>query len=219
MFRSFFVGAALAASALTASAAATVLTFEDLPPPDGFFDATLYHGFDLSNALTGNAGTNYWALGTPDYPSFGTTNASVDGPAGAFSAFAITAPTLFTFTAATFTGGGQDIYVVAVDKNDNKIAFGTFNPDTLVGAPSFNLLADGMEVSPTGARLVNFVNTNFLNTQLKSIAFYGEANTFAVDNIVLTPVPEANAFALTAVGLGVLGLMSRRRKQAGSAAA
>ena len=92
MFRSFFVGAALAASALTASAAATVLTFEDLPPPDGFFDATLYHGFDLSNALTGNAGTNYWALGTSDYPSFGTTNASVDGPAGAFSAFAITAP-------------------------------------------------------------------------------------------------------------------------------
>lgn len=219
MFRSFFVGAALAASALTASAAATVLTFEDLPPPDGFFDSTLYHGFDLSNALTGNAGTIYWALGTSDYPSFGNMNASVTGPVGAFSAFTITAPVLFTFTAATFTGGGQDIYVVGIDKNDNKFAFGTFNPDTLVGAPSFNLLADGMTVSPTGANLVNFVNTNFLNTQLKSIAFYGEADTFAVDNIVLTPVPEANAFALTAVGLGVLGLMSRRRKQAGSAAA
>ena len=219
MFRSFLIGATLAVSALAAAAQTVTLKFEDMPTPDGYFDGTLYHGFDLSNSLSSNTGSIYWAPGTPDYPAFGTTNIGLDGPSGVYSALVITAPTLFTFTAATFTGCCQDIYVVATDKNNNLFAMGAFDPNTLVGTPSFNLLSDGMEVSPTGAHLYTFVNTTALNTQLKSLAFYGEANTFAVDNIVLTPVPEANAFALTAVGLGVLGLVSRRRKQGSAAAA
>ncbi len=218
-FRSILIGATLAISTLAAAAQTVTLDFEGMPTPSGYFNSTLYKGFDLSNNLSGNTGSIYWDAGTPDYPAFGVNNMGLDGTPGSYAALVITAPTLFTFTAATFTGCCQDMYIVATDKNNNRFAFGSFDALTLAGTPTFNLATDGMAVGPS--HLYNFVNTTALNTPLKSLAFYGEPNTFAVDNVVLTPVPEANAFALTAVGLGVLGLVSRRRKQtsAGTVAA
>ncbi len=78
---------------------------------------------------------------------------------------------------------------------------------------SHNLIGSAFNDIPLGA---NGRTTFEINTP--GIAYFEITNpgndSFGVDEILLSPVPEPEIYAMLLAGLGLLGLMIRRRKQA-----
>ncbi|MBL8330574.1 MAG: PEP-CTERM sorting domain-containing protein [Rubrivivax sp.] len=127
-------------------------------------------------------------------------------------------------------GSALPIGIQLIDKNNNLIDVGAFNSTTLgtpgqtFGLPgptnggTFDILKNGFEPVPGNGFIYTFTNP-LPNLELKGIALYGFAGYYAVDNIVVTAVPEPSAYAMFAVGLGVLGFAARRRQQKANQAA
>jgi PEP-CTERM motif len=85
---------------------------------------------------------------------------------------------------------------------------------------------DGLAPEPAGSctqaapcNVISGLSTISWNTSVPSAAPYVDAssgNQFAIYSVALqqvSPVPEPQAYALAIVGLGMMGLMARRRKQ------
>lgn len=229
--RKFVAAAALALSVPLAAAQTVILTFDDLAAsagPAGFFgtDAPFtYQGFDFSNA-TGTGSSWYWAPGADPYMSIGTTNISATPSApGVYDASVISSSTPFTLQSIVFSGqaGPIGIELVDIDGNSHYLGpnfnspsdLGTGDASTSFGG-TFALTEGWVEPGNTGY-WVFFVNNEKPDTWLTEIAIWGEGNTFAVDNIAVTPVPEPGTYALMALGLAGVVLVARRRR--GSAAA
>ena len=231
--RRFVAAAALALSVPLAAAQTAILTFDDLAAsagPAGFFgtDAPAsYQGFDFSNA-TGTGSSWYWAPGADPYGSIGTTNISATpSKPGVYDASVISSTTPFTLQSMVFSGLSGPIGIELVDIHGNSHYLGAnFNSPSDLGtgdaSTSFGgtfALTDGWtEPGNTGAWYF-FVNNEQPTTLLTEIAIWGEGNTFAVDHIAVTPVPEPGTYALMALGLVGVGLVARRRRHSDAAAA
>lgn len=224
--RKFVAAAALALNVPLAAAQTAILTFDDLATtvaPAGYFgiDAPAsYQGFDFSNA-TGTGSSWYWAPGADPYGSIGTTNISATpSKPGVYDASVISSTTPFTLQSMVFSGQAGPIGIELVDIHGNSHFLGAnFNSPTDLGTGNastsfggtFALTEGLLEAGNTGYWYF-FVNTEQPATWLTEIAIWGEGNTFAVDHIAVTPVPEPGTYALMALGLGGVILVARRRR-------
>lgn len=97
-----------------------------------------------------------------------------------------------------FGGGALQLQILSYDSN-------VFEPDTIAGGESIFTLRLGASVDRSFLNPINSVQGHAyqpLNGDLK----------FAADgNLILTPVPEPERFAMLLAGLGLLGTVSLRR--------
>ena len=212
-----FIKSALAAASLVAvmapaTAAIVVLDFEGIG-----------NAVAVGNFYNGGAGTNYGVQFSP------ATLALVDSDAGGTGNFANEpSPSTIMFfldannatlnVAAGFDTGFSFFYSSSTVATVNVYA-GQNKPGALLG--SLNLAAQGFDNcvgDPTGA----FCNWTAVGVAFagiaKSIDFGGTANFTGFDNITfgtnVPVVPEPSTYALMALGLAGVGLISRRRKSA-----
>lgn len=226
--RSFMAAAAAMALAAPLSAQALVLDFEDLNPAGGYFGNTNYRGFSFAN-LNGTGGPGgvgewYWQQGAAPYYSAGNVNISgTPANLGFYDAMVISAANgkAFTFQGAMFSGVGA-IGIELLLANGNTVYVGGFSggPGSLgtggaTNGGTFDLDLQGT-AQPGGGSIFNFVmDPMWANVGVREVAIWGESSFYAMDNIQVTPVPEPSALALSALGLGALGFMVRRRRQEG----
>ena len=212
-----FIKSALAAASLVAvmapaTAAIVVLDFEGIG-----------NAVAVGNFYNGGAGTNYGVQFSP------ATLALVDSDAGGTGNFANEpSPSTIMFfldannatlnVAAGFDTGFSFFYSSSTVATVNVYA-GLNKTGALLG--SLNLAAQGFDNcvgDPTGA----FCNWTAVGVAFagiaKSIDFGGTANQTGFDNITfgtdVPVVPEPSTYALMALGLAGVGLISRRRKSA-----
>ena len=212
-----FIKSALAAASLVAvmapaTAAIVVLDFEGIG-----------NAVAVGNFYNGVAGTNYGVQFSP------ATLALVDSDAGGTGNFANEpSPSTIMFfldannatlnVAAGFDTGFSFFYSSSTVATVNVYA-GLNKTGALLG--SLNLAAQGFDNcvgDPTGA----FCNWTAVGVAFagiaKSIDFGGTANQTGFDNITfgtdVPVVPEPSTYALMALGLAGVGLISRRRKSA-----
>jgi hypothetical protein len=202
------VGAAIAASTSLAFAQSTTITFEN---------PVLVTGVGPSKTLAtqgytfyGKDGVGFWDLFTANAPyntgTPGGANITGMGP-GPFDelhtwAFSSTSGMPFTFQG--FEGCCAPIFLQLSPASGGAIWIGLNSVDQSV--------LPGMEdgVIPGQRGIYNeLVNQN---VPLYEVAFWSIDNNFAVDDIRVTLVPEPSSYAMMVAGLGVLGLVARRRK-------
>ena len=229
--RKMVAGVALAMAAPFAAAQVTTLTFDDLAPAGGFFGTTKYKSFSFANA-TGSGGEWYWAGETPEYPSFPSLGINISatpsipatpgGPA-VYDAAVMSSNRPFQLISLVVTGPGGPVGIELVDTLGNSYFLGPhFNSSASLGTGSAATFFGGtvlLQAPPsisTGTSFIYpFTNTEQPTLWLKEVAFWGEGDTFAIDNIVvnMAPVPEPSAYAMALVGLAGLGMLARRRRQ------
>ena len=223
--RKMVAGVALAVMTPWAAAQVTTLTFDDLAPAGGFFGTTKYKSFSFENA-TGTGGEWYWATEIPSFPSFPSGGINITptaGNPGSYDAAVMSSNRPFQLTSLVVTGPGGPVGIELVDTLGNSYFLGPhFNSPADLGTGSAATFFGGtllLQAPPsisTGTSFVYpFTNTEQPTLWLKEVAFWGEGDTFAVDNIVvnMAPVPEPSAYAMALVGLAGLGMLARRRRQ------
>lgn len=190
-----FVRKAFAAAAfavVSASASATLITFDDIVADP--------YGSPIANGYAGLDWDNFYALpGLGAYttsPGYG--NAVVSQLNTAFNGFANPA----TFSSST----GFSLMSLYVTKAWND---GTTHFDGYVN----NVLTYSMDVYSTtaGPTYVTFSGWNNLSKVVMSDGD-GSAQS-AVDNISINAVPEPETYAMLVAGLAMLGFAARRKQQ------
>lgn len=164
---------------------------------------------------TGLSGTIYSNYGGLNWSNFDVLNSSFYQPSGyvagtispssvAFNAYGNAASfnsgTQFTFNSAYFTAAWSNGLIVDVQG---------YLGGSLVKSTSFTL-------DTTAASLITF---NWANIDQVTFVAHGGVDAglggsgthFALDNVTLNAVPEPSSFALVIAGLGIFGLMSKRR--------
>lgn len=224
--RSFLAAAAAFALAAPLSAQALTLDFEDLNAAGGYFGATNYRGFSFANlngtqSPGGAAGEWYWQAGSAPYYSAGNINISgTPANPGFYDAMVITAANggAFTFQGAMFSGVGP-IGIELLLTNGSTVFVGGFagGPAGLGtgGATNGGTFDIGLQgtAQPGGGGIYNFLmDPAYKNAAVREVAIWGEASFYAMDNVMVTAVPEPSALALSAMGLAALGFMARRRR-------
>jgi hypothetical protein len=230
--RSVLAAAAAFAMAAPLTAQAVTLDFEDLNPAGGFFGATNYRGFSFAN-LTGTPGTGlgpggvgewYWAAGSAPYYSAGNVNiGATSANPGSYDAMVITSASgsTFSFQGAMFSGCCGAIGIEMTLANGSTVYLGSgfaggpggLGSGGATNGGTFDLTLQGT-LQPGGGNIFNFVtDPAYANVQIRELVIWGEASLYAMDNIMVTPVPEPSTLALSALGLGALGFMARRRRQ------
>jgi hypothetical protein len=227
--RSFLAAAAAFALAAPLSAQALTLDFEDLNPAGGFFGATDYRGFSFANlngsrSPGGAAGEWYWAPGSAPYYAAGNTNISATAAnPGFYDAMVITSTSAipFTFQGAMFSGCCGAIGIELTLASGGTVFLGSgfaggpggLGSGGLTNGGTFDLTMQGT-LQPGGGHIYNFLtDPAYKNVAVTEVVIWGETSFYAMDNVMVTPVPEPSTLALSALGLAALGVMARRRRQ------
>ena len=231
--RSFLAAAAAFALAAPLSAQALTLDFEDLNPAGGFFGATDYRGFSFAN-LTGSTGPSgmgpggvgewYWAPGSAPYYAAGNTNigATAANP-GSYDAMVITSTSgiPFTFQGAMFSGCCGAVGIELTLASGGTVYLGSgfaggpggLGTGGATNGGTFDLTLQGT-LQPGGGNIYSFLtDPAYKNVSVTEVVIWGESGLYAMDNVMVTPVPEPSTLALTALGLAALGVVARRRRQ------
>lgn len=147
---------------------------------------------------------NFWAFDTSSYQSSGYVNGTVSPHFVALNAWedpaSFSSSVLFTFNSAYFTAAWNTGLTVEVKG---------FQGGNLVNSTSFT-------VDTVGPSLITFNWADINQVTFVSYggvdAGYGGGGThFAMDNVTINAVPEPGALALVLAGLGVFGVIAKRR--------
>lgn len=116
--------------------------------------------------------------------------------------------------AAVYVGGQLRVFDLAAPATDRTAAILPAMPLTTTGFPTRNWSASAMVgvADWTGAKSLNVTLENILvaSSMPGSLGFVEKK--FAGLDIAVTPVPEAETYAMMLAGLGLLGLMAARRR-------
>jgi hypothetical protein len=215
-FKTLTANALLACAAVVSTQAhATIVDFEDVPAySQGGFSS---NGFDFTLAGNGAAITPTGSYCGPQCPDNGTNY--------------VVAPYNMDAASLTMTRAGGGLFALSSFDGGGAFNFGdgsTFIPNQI---DVTGVLAGGGTVyqsflidKSTGANgSLNFTSYAFSSgfNNLVSVRFSSSGsdnpdyNGFSVDNInatAVTAVPEAETYAMLLAGLGMMGVVARRRK-------
>ena len=193
------IAVAMFAQGYALESSAAVLTFESLvSAADNYSFATTYteQGFKLDDITASGAGFSTWGTSSLFFSgstalindnSLGTTRLTQVG-GGAFALNSIALVTLYP----TFTPDGADVTFTGI-KTDSTTVTQTFH------------VADAA-VQTTFAFASGFTN-------LSAVTWTNDPNFHQFDNINVAAVPEPENYAMFLAGLGIMGLIARRRSK------
>ncbi len=104
----------------------------------------------------------------------------------------------FNFLNQQFGGGGLQLNILSYDTS-------VFNPNTIGGGESIFSLRLGAKVDQT------FLNPITSVQGVQYLPLTGDLKYAADGNLILTPVPEPERYAMLLAGLGLLGAVALRR--------
>jgi hypothetical protein len=207
-----FAGAVAAFTLIAAGSASAAVTFftpDGASPQAGF---TVIDNFDTATGLAGVVNTDYELttahndLGAPPANSipYDTEYLSVIGGGAVSIDFA--ALTSNPVVAFEFDWGSIDSF--------NKLTIHSNQGDIVIvpGTSSFPNAADGNQVAPGTNGLFKVDGSDgqvFTGMTLQSFG-----NSFEIDNLATGPVPEPATWGLMIVGMGLMGVALRSRRQA-----
>ena len=217
LIRSLVLGVALAA-ALPAVSHAYTLDFEGVGS-FGSISEFYNGGFDIPSTGAPATGVNYGASFTGD--ALALQNDSLgpyfaNAPTPGTIMFVAPGSDAVLNVASGFKDSISFYYSSAVDAfNVVKIYSGLNHTGTLLAKIALQINIDN---GCTGATFCNFqqISHSFAGIG-KSIDFGASpavAGQVAFDNVSITPVPEPESLAMLLAGLGLMGAVVRRRKQA-----
>ncbi len=207
-------GAVIAATATFAAAQSQTLTFEEPPVPIGA-DLITYKGFTFSAGTAD--GWKLFSSGSPySIPDGGNYNITgmgktfddtVDPPVQMIDAYVFATTNGSPFTLQGLSGCCGPVYLELLPfaVGATPIYLGWDGTTPTVGGIFTNDLGD------PNAEAYD-VPAMWKNTPLKEVAVWSFGESFAVDNIRVTVVPEPSSYLMMAAGLGVLVMTARRRK-------
>jgi hypothetical protein len=179
------------------AASADTITFDDVPSEASLSGST-YHGLSW---------TNFFALnGNQAWPGSGYDHGTVSVPNVAYNGFAD--PASFG-SAAGFSL--HDAYFAAAWNDGLTIH--------IVGTSGVNTYTKDIVVNTGAAIDVVFNWTNLTNVSFSSSGgtwnsgLNGSGEHFVMDNVTITAVPEPETYGMLLVGLGLVGVVARRRQK------
>ncbi|MEQ6342371.1 MAG: FxDxF family PEP-CTERM protein [Gammaproteobacteria bacterium] len=165
-------------------------------------------GFNISGIAAGDSGHVYLASGNHlyDYMTNGTLVTNMTFPDAAINYTDIDYSN--NMLVASYTGSQQGVTLRNLALNQTSFFGVTFNIDSLaLGNNNDVFLASGN----------NLYNYTLGGTLITSMTFPDAGIRYT--GIDVTPVPEAESYAMMLVGLGLMGFMARRRKSSVSSQA
>src|ERR1035437_2457796 len=188
---------AIFAQGYALESSAAVLTFESLSSAaDNYSFATTYteQGFKLDDITASGTGFSTWGTSSPFYSGstalindnwLGLTRLTQVG-GGAFALNSIALVTMYP----GITDDGSDVTFTGI-KTDSTIVTQTFH------------------VADAAAQMTFAFASGFTN--LSAVTWTNDSNMHQFDNINVAAVPEPESYALFLAGLGIVGVISRRR--------
>lgn len=195
----------LASAALTAAVGAQAAVVGSLGGGFGTFLDLSSAGLDGGSVATLSGGTVY----TSDQPFADIPKGGVFG-----GDFLAAGPTSTSPASLTFTGAGVDYISFLWGSPDtfNLLTVGSTAP----GATSqeFTAMSLGFPVSNGDQSFSQYVQFTGLNgSKITSLTFSSAIDAFESANYSVTPIPEPETYALMLAGLGLVGLIARRRQK------
>jgi len=189
MLKKAIFAIALVLGSACASTATTVLTFDDAVP-DEMGVIRNYAGFSWYGFYFQDGGVHVgtgFPDGRPDYGT-GTTIPSILGGFEAATPFSL-----------------KRLYLSSVDNDDNVVTFQGFK------GTGFGTLAFEQTVTVNTGALTPI---DFNWGDLTGVGIISNKGFVVVDNVAVSPVPEPSSMALTLSGVGLVGFLVRRKKNA-----
>ncbi|MBA4109323.1 MAG: PEP-CTERM sorting domain-containing protein [Leptothrix sp. (in: Bacteria)] len=164
---------------------------------------------------TGLSGTIYSNYGGLNWSNFDVLNSSFYQPSGYVAGTISPSSVAFNAygNAASFNSGAQftfnSAYFTAAWSNGLIVDVQGYLGGSLVKSTSFTL--DTTAASLITFNWANIDQVTFVSHGGVDAGLGGSGTHFALDNVTLNAVPEPSSFALVIAGLGIFGLMSKRR--------
>ncbi|MEW5786676.1 MAG: PEP-CTERM sorting domain-containing protein [Pseudomonadota bacterium] len=187
----------LLALALTSQAHAAGIGFDDITGPGVPAIADGYAGLDWTNMYSADSSTYPYDSGFI-WGNVSADRVAFSGPLGS-SGFA--SATDFTFDSVHLTGAWRDDLNVLVEGYDDGVLMHSVNLVVDLYAPTW------FSFGWSSIDSVIFTTSGGVNAGLRS-----NGPQLVLDDLLLTPVPEAETWAMLLVGLGVVALQLRNRK-------
>lgn len=198
MLKNAFFAIALTFGSACASAATTVLTFEDAVPDD----------IGVIHDYAGFSWYGVYVQGNEVHVGSGDPNGVVDHHTG---------ENIASIVGSFETGTPfslKSLYLASVDNNDNVVTFAGFRS----ADPYTPVFSQNVTVNTGAQTLVNF-NWGDVN----SVGIWSTRGFLVIDNVAVSsgavsPVPEPSSAAMMLSAAGLAGFVARRRKNAGARA-